>query len=90
MTSFEGLGLQAELTPAEPMCDVMVIFGDGKRLLVSVTGTENSVTNKSAKIKTDLRGVSTRQRQRSDHPGWQRTSRASRWADREWLDPLDG
>ena len=44
---FRGMGLQADLTPAEPMCDVMVIFGDGKRLLVSVTGTENSVTNKS-------------------------------------------
>ena len=48
---FLAVGLQAELTPAEPTCDVLVGLGDGKRLLVSVTGTEGNVTNKSTKIK---------------------------------------
>jgi len=48
---FLAVGFQAELTPAEPTCDVLVGLGEGKRLLVSVTGTEGNVTNKSTKIK---------------------------------------
>jgi len=48
---FLAVGLQVELTPAEPTCDVLVGLGEGRRLLVSVTGTEGNVTNKSTKIK---------------------------------------
>ena len=86
---FRGLGLQAELTPAEPMCDVMVIFGDGKRLLVSVTGTENSVTNKAAKIKQIFEA--SQHASDSDRiilAGNEHRERPL--VDREWLDPLTG
>ena len=86
---FRGLGLQAELTPAEPMCDIMVMFGEGKRLLVSVTGTENSVTNKSPKIKQIFEASqNVGEGDRIVLAG--NVHRERPLADREWLDPLTG
>ena len=86
---FRGFGFQAELTPAEPMCDVMVMFGEGKRLLVSVTGTANSVTNKSPKIKQVFEAA----QNASDGDRIVLAGNVHRerpFADREWLDPVTG
>ena len=86
---FRGLGLQAELTPAEPMCDVLVMCGDRKRLLVTVTGTENSVTNKSTKIKQVFEASQNAgEGDRIVLAG--NVHRERPLADREWLDPLTG
>ena len=88
-TSFWQFGLQAELTQAEPTCDVLVGLGDGKRLLVSVTGTEGSVTNKSSKIKQVFQA----DQELSEGDRIVLTGNVHRGrpvADREWLNPVTG
>ena len=81
-----AIGFQAELTPAEPTCDVLVGLGDGKRLRVSVTGTEGNVTNKSTKIKQVFQA--TQEGDRVVFVG--NVHRGRPVADREWLDPVSG
>ena len=86
---FLAVGLHAELTPAEPTCDVLVGLGDGKRLLVSVTGTEGNVTNKSAKIKQIFQAAQElSEGDRIVFVG--NVHRGRPVADREWLDPVSG
>ena len=86
---FLAVGLRAELTPSEPTCDVLVGLGDGKRLLVSVTGTEGNVTNKSAKIKQVFQAAQElTEGDRIVFVG--NVHRGRPVADREWLDPVSG
>lgn len=86
---FAAVDLQAELTPAEPTCDVLVGLGEGRRLLVSVTGTEGNVTNKSAKIKQIFQAAQElSEGDRIVFAG--NVHRGRPVADREWLDPVSG
>jgi hypothetical protein len=86
---FLAVGLQTELTPAEPTCDVLVGLGDGKRLLVSVTGTEGNVTNKSTKIKPVFQPA--QELNDGDQVVFVRNVHRGRpVADREWRDPVSG
>ena len=84
---FRSVGLRAELTPELPAADVSVALGDGKRLLISVEGTEHNVTNRSAKIKQ----VFEASQQLGDGDRVVLAANVHRTrpvADREWLDPV--
>ena len=86
---FLAVDFQAELTPAEPTCDVLVGLGEGKRLRVSVTGTEGNVTNKSTKIKQIFQAA----QELGENDRIVMTGNVHRGrpvADREWLDPVSG
>ena len=48
---FTSAGLEAERAPDEAPYDVIVGLGDGKRLVVEVTGVEGPVTKKAAKVR---------------------------------------
>lgn len=48
---FRSLGFAAELTSGESVHDVTVNLGDGRRLLVDVTGTDGNITKKSPTIR---------------------------------------
>ncbi len=87
---FRAVGLQAELTSAEPTCDLLVGLGDGKRLLVSVTGTEGNVTNKSAKIKQVFQAAQELSEGDRIVVFVGNVHRGRPVADREWLDPVSG
>ena len=86
---FRAVSLQAELTSAEPTCDLLVGLGDGKRHLLSVTGTEGNITNKSAKIKQVFQAAQElSEGDRIVFVG--NVHRGRPVADREWLDPVSG
>ena len=84
---FQSVGLRAELTPQSPAADVIVALGEGKRLLISVEGTEHNITNRSTKIKQ----VFEASQQLGDGDRVVLAANVHRTrpvADREWLDPV--
>jgi hypothetical protein len=84
---FRAVGLSAELTPGTTSSDVVVEVGDGKRLLVAVTGTENGLTNKSPKIRQIFEASQDASEEKDRVVLVANVHRLRPVADREWLDP---
>ena len=84
--AFQATGLEAEMAPAKAPWDVTVSLEGGRRLLVSVVGTDTNVTNKSEKIRQIFeasQGV-----EETDRIVLAANVHRERpVADREWLDP---
>ena len=84
---FRAVGLSAELTPGPSSSDVVVDVGEGKRLLVLVTGTENGLTHMSPKIKQAFEASQDASGESDRVVLVANVHRLRPVADREWLDP---
>ena len=84
---FRAVGLSAELTPGPSSCDIVVELGEGKRLLMAVTGTENGLTNKSPQIKQIFEASQDAADENDRVVLVVNVYRLRPVPDREWLDP---